>query len=122
MDSTSGSGHAPEFQGPVFASAEEDEDLVEDEFVPDEDLNRVSGGMAAAVLEHLARSIVDDPDSVVIDVSEGRSGIRISLHVAASDMGRVIGKRGRVAQAIRTLVRAAAAREGTEAAVDIVDD
>jgi predicted RNA-binding protein YlqC (UPF0109 family) len=122
MDSLSGSGHAPEFQGPVFASTEEDEDIGEDEFVPDEDLNRASGGMAAAVLEHLARSIVDDPDSVVIDVSEGRNGIRISLHVAASDMGRVIGKRGRVAQAIRTLVRAAAAREGTEAAVDIVDD
>jgi hypothetical protein len=124
MDTTSGSGHAPEFQGPVFASApEDDEDLADDdEFVADDDLNRVSGGMAAAVLEHLARSIVDDPDSVVIDVSEGRSGIRISLHVAASDMGRVIGKRGRVAQAIRTLVRAAAAREGTEAVVDIVDD
>jgi predicted RNA-binding protein YlqC (UPF0109 family) len=123
MDATPGTGHAPEFQGPVFASTEDDdEDLVDEELVADDDLNRVSGGMAASVLEHLARSIVDDPDSVVIDVSEGRSGIRISLHVAASDMGRVIGKRGRVAQAIRTLVRAAAAREGTEAVVDIVDD
>lgn len=84
--------------------------------------NRAVGGMSKAVLEHVVLSLVDDPDSVVIDVSEGRSGIKLSLHVAPSDMGRVIGKRGRVAQAMRTLVRAAAAREGTDAAVDIVDD
>jgi predicted RNA-binding protein YlqC (UPF0109 family) len=84
--------------------------------------NRAPGGVARAVLEHVARSIVDEPDAVEIDVSEGRSGVRLALHVAPSDMGRVIGRRGRVAQAIRTLVRAAAAREGTDAVVDIVDD
>jgi predicted RNA-binding protein YlqC (UPF0109 family) len=89
----------------------------------DDDLgNRAPGGVARAVLEHVARSIVDDPDAVEIDVSEGRSGMRLSLRVSPSDMGRVIGRRGRVAQAIRTLVRAAAAREGIDAVVDIVDD
>ena len=80
-----------------------------------------SGGAARAVLEHVARSIVDEPDSVVVEVGEGRSGVKLSLRVAPSDMGRIIGKRGRVAQALRTVVRAAAASEGTDASVDIVD-
>ena len=84
--------------------------------------NRAPGGAARAVLEHAARSIVDEPDAVEIDVSEGRSGVLFSLRVSPSDMGRVIGRRGRVAQALRVLVRAAAAREGTDAVVDIVDD
>jgi len=83
--------------------------------------NSVEGGAARSVLEHVARSIVDEPDAVLVDVGSGRSGVRLSLHVAPSDMGRIIGKRGRVAQAMRTVVRAAAAGEGTDASVDIVD-
>jgi predicted RNA-binding protein YlqC (UPF0109 family) len=83
--------------------------------------NRVAGGTARAVLEHVARSIVDDPEGVTIEVTESRGGIRLSLHVAQGDMGRIIGRRGRTAQALRTLVRAAAARDGQEASVDIVD-
>ena len=69
----------------------------------------------------LARSIVDEPEAVVIETGEARGTQRLSLHVAPGDMGRVIGKRGRVAQAIRTVVRAAAARDGADASVDIVD-
>ncbi len=83
--------------------------------------NRVSGGTARSVLESVAKAIVDEPDGVEVDVSEGRSGVRLSLHVAPGDMGRIIGRRGRTAQALRTLVRAAAARDGQEASVDIVD-
>jgi hypothetical protein len=83
--------------------------------------NRVAGGTARSVLEHVARSIVDDPEGVAVEVGETRSGIRLSLHVAQGDMGRIIGRRGRTAQALRTLVRAAAARDGQEASVDIVD-
>jgi predicted RNA-binding protein YlqC (UPF0109 family) len=83
--------------------------------------NRVEGGTARSVLEHVARSIVDDPEGVAVDVGETRSGIRLSLRVAQGDMGRIIGRRGRTAQALRTLVRAAAARDGQEASVDIVD-
>ncbi|MDA8291582.1 MAG: KH domain-containing protein [Actinomycetota bacterium] len=79
------------------------------------------GGAARAVLEHVARSIVDEPDAVRVDVSGARSGVKLSLRVAPSDMGRVIGKRGRVAQALRVVVRAAAASEGSDASVDIVD-
>ena len=83
--------------------------------------NRVAGGTARSVLEHVARSIVDDPEGVAVEVGETRSGIRLSLRVAQGDMGRIIGRRGRTAQALRTLVRAAAARDGQEASVDIVD-
>lgn len=82
----------------------------------------VRGDMAREVLEFVAKSIVDDPDSVVIDMDEGRRGdLRLSLRVSPEDMGKVIGRRGRVAQAIRAVVRAAGAREGVEVAVDIVD-
>jgi predicted RNA-binding protein YlqC (UPF0109 family) len=87
-----------------------------------DDFNRVNGAMARAVLDYLAKSIVDEPEGVVVDLDEGRRGdVRLSLHVAPGDMGKVIGRRGRVAQAIRTLVRAAGAREGVEVTVDIVD-
>jgi predicted RNA-binding protein YlqC (UPF0109 family) len=87
-----------------------------------DDFNKVHGAMARSVLEYLAKSIVDEPDGVVIDLHEGSRGdVRLSLHVAPDDMGKVIGRRGRVAQAIRTVVRAAGAREGVEVAVDIVD-
>ncbi len=85
------------------------------------DASPADGGTARAVLEHVARSIVDSPDAVAVEVSSGRSGTKLSLHVDPADMGRIIGKRGRVAQAIRVLVRAAAARDDTDASVDIVD-
>ncbi|MGH9171472.1 MAG: KH domain-containing protein [Acidimicrobiales bacterium] len=105
--------------------ADDDDDDADDDDDVDEGNargeNRLVGGAAKAVLEHVTRMLVDDPESVVVEVSEGRSGLRFSVHVAQSDMGRIIGRRGRTAQAIRTLVRAAAAGDGVEASVDIVD-
>lgn len=83
--------------------------------------NRIEGSVPRAVLEYLAKAIVDDPDSVVVEVEEGRSNVSLRLNVSPDDMGRVIGRRGRTAQAIRTVVRAAAAREGMDVHVDIVD-
>jgi uncharacterized protein len=82
----------------------------------------LDGGTPLAVLNYLARSLSNDPDSVVIDTEERRGGLRLSLHVAPDDMGRVIGRRGRTAQAIRTLVNVAGAKDGVQASVDIVDD
>lgn len=83
---------------------------------------RLRGALARDVLEYLAKSIVDDADGVIIEVEEGRRGdVRLSLRVSSEDMGKVIGRRGRVAQAIRTVVRAAGARDGLEVGVDIVD-
>ena len=83
--------------------------------------NRLVGAVPKSVLEYIARSIADDPDGVFVDAQEGRGEVTLRLHVAPGDMGRVIGKHGRVAQAIRQVVRAAGAREGVRAIVDIVD-
>jgi uncharacterized protein len=82
----------------------------------------LDGGTPLAVLSYLARSLSNEPDAVVIDSEERRGGLRLSLHVAPDDMGRVIGRRGRTAQAIRTLVNVAGAKDGIAASVDIVDD
>jgi predicted RNA-binding protein YlqC (UPF0109 family) len=93
----------------------------EDEEEVDDDYNRIRGAIPKNVLEYVARNIVDEPDAVVVEVEDGRRGISLNLHVAPDDMGKVIGRRGRVAQAIRSVVRAAGAREGIEAQVEIVD-
>ena len=85
------------------------------------DTTESSESVPFAVLDYLARSIVDDQDAVKIEVDEVAAGTILRLHVAPDDMGKVIGKRGRVAQSIRTLVRAAGAREGVSVNVDIVD-
>lgn len=83
--------------------------------------NRRVGATALSVLEYLAKNIVDDPEAVFIDTDEGSGAVTFHVHVAPDDMGRVIGKRGRVAQAIRTLVAAAAHRDGVKADVEFVD-
>jgi len=75
---------------------------------------------AVAVLEYLVKALVGDPDAVEIDVDEGRTVV-FRVRVGPDDMGRVIGKRGRIANAIRTVVRAAAARDEVGVDVDFVD-
>lgn len=102
-----------------MSDIEDDVDIADE--VDDNVGNRVSGATAKNVLEYVAKAIVDEPDSVEVEVGEARNGIELRLHVAPDDMGKVIGKRGRVAQAIRTVVRAAGAKDGVEAQVDIVD-
>lgn len=94
------------------------------EMVPDDGVgNRILGASARNVLSYVAHQIVDEPDAVVIEAEEdpNRKRVELRLHVAPGDMGLVIGRRGRTAQAIRTVVRAAGASEGVEASVDIVD-
>jgi predicted RNA-binding protein YlqC (UPF0109 family) len=76
---------------------------------------------AASVLDYLARQIVDHPDEVLIEASPTRGGQRLSLRVDSEDMGKVIGRKGRVAQSIRSVVRAAGAKDGVDVTVDIVD-
>lgn len=76
---------------------------------------------ARAVLDYLARTLVDDPDSVEITQSQWRQRVSLNLSVAPDDMGKVIGRKGRTAQAVRTVVRAAGARDGLDTHVDIVD-
>jgi predicted RNA-binding protein YlqC (UPF0109 family) len=73
------------------------------------------------LVEFLARELVDDPDAVVATESSDQRGTLITLRVAQSDMGKVIGRGGRTAKAIRSVVRAAATRQGISAHVDIAD-
>ena len=73
------------------------------------------------IVEFLARELVDDPDSVVVTESADQRGTLITLRVAPDDMGKVIGRGGRTAKAIRSVVRVAATRRGVSAHVDIAD-
>ncbi|MHB8682586.1 MAG: KH domain-containing protein [Acidimicrobiales bacterium] len=93
-----------------------------EEHFDDDAGNRVEGGRARVVLDYITRSIASEPDAVVIETDDGGRTTRFRIHVAPGDMGRMIGRRGRVAQAIRTLVRVAASRDGVETNVDFVDD
>lgn len=72
------------------------------------------------LIEYIAKSIVNAPDQVMVTEENGAEGIVLKLQVAADDKGRVIGRQGRVAQAMRTLLRVTAAREGTRATLEIV--
>jgi predicted RNA-binding protein YlqC (UPF0109 family) len=100
------------------AEADLDDELDDDV----DDGNRVVGAVSRDVLDYLAKAIVEDPAAVMIEIEEGRrNSVTLRLHVSPDDMGRVIGRRGRVAQAIRTVVRAAGAGEDVDAQVDIVD-
>jgi predicted RNA-binding protein YlqC (UPF0109 family) len=72
------------------------------------------------LVEFMAKALVDDPSQVRVDETEGADGVVLELHVAPADMGRVIGKGGRVANAMRTLVRVAAVRQGKRVTLEIV--
>nr|WP_178634341.1 KH domain-containing protein [uncultured Mediterraneibacter sp.] len=72
------------------------------------------------LVEVIAKALVDDPDQIsVTEKKEGKTTV-LELHVAEGDMGKVIGKQGRIAKAIRSVVKAAAAKEDKRVVVDIV--
>lgn len=78
--------------------------------------------MAVDVLEFIARNLVDHPDEIEITETEDDEGqVVLELKVHPEDMGKVIGKRGRTAKAIRTMVKAASTRDGQQATVEIVE-
>ena len=87
-----------------------------------DDANRSAAPTAAAVLHHIVSSIVDDPAAVRVDTSDDGRRVRLDVRVGPGDLGRVIGRRGRTAQSIRTVVRAAAARDETDVDIEFVDD
>jgi predicted RNA-binding protein YlqC (UPF0109 family) len=76
---------------------------------------------AVQVLTFLVRSVVDDPDAVRVEVDDRGRRPALNVTVGDGDMGRVIGKRGRVAQSIRTVTRAAAARDGVDIDIEFLD-
>ncbi|MCR5514871.1 MAG: KH domain-containing protein [Lachnospira sp.] len=72
------------------------------------------------LVEVIAKALVDNPDEVVVTEKKDGRNIMIELHVAPSDMGKVIGKQGRIAKAIRAVVKAASTRENIKVDVEIV--
>mgnify|MGYP001294717055 CR=1 FL=1 len=74
-----------------------------------------------ALVEFIAKSLVENPDQVEVRESQNGNRVRLELNVAKEDMGRVIGKNGRVANSIRTMLRVAAEREGKQATLDVME-
>ncbi len=72
------------------------------------------------LVEVIAKSLVDNPDEVVVTQRETRKAVVVELKVAPQDMGKVIGKQGRIAQAIRSVVKAAASKDDKKVIVDIL--
>jgi uncharacterized protein len=75
----------------------------------------------AELVEFLARSLVDEPDAVRVEREERDDALVLHLHVAEGDVGKVIGRQGRIARALRTLVRASGGRRHERALLEIVD-
>ena len=74
-----------------------------------------------ALTEYIAKSLVDHPEEVVVDEIRRGGRVILELHVAKDDMGRIIGKSGRVANAIRTLLRVSAERDGSQVTLDVAE-
>ena len=75
---------------------------------------------AESLVEYVARSLVDSPDDVTVKMLEDQDGRVIELHVAEDDMGKVIGRNGSVAKALRTLLKVTAARDGEAVSLEIL--
>ncbi len=99
-----------------------EDDDVDGNAIDDGDANLEIAPTAVAVMEYLARSVVEDADAVHVVATpiRGRK-VRLSVHAAPNDFGRLIGRRGRVATALRTVVGAAAAKDGYDAEVEFVE-
>ena len=113
---------ADDLADPELTDADELDDYDDDVDGDDEvDGNTITAGNARAVLDYLVRAVVDDPDSVEVQIEEGGRRPSLNVTVAPGDMGRVIGKRGRVATSIRTVTRSAAVRDGVEVDIEFLD-
>jgi predicted RNA-binding protein YlqC (UPF0109 family) len=75
----------------------------------------------AELLDYLARQLVDEPDAVRVEELDEPDALVLRLHVAEGDVGKVIGRQGRIVRALRTLVRASAVRSGHRVMVEIAD-
>jgi len=104
----------------------DDQDVVDadvDEIDVDDDADDGVAGAptAKAVLEYVVSALVEDEDAVQVEIDDSKRTLQLEVRVGPDDMGRVIGRRGRVANAIRTLTRAAAARDGVEVDIEFLD-
>ena len=72
-------------------------------------------------IEFIVKNLVDEPDQVTVNEIEGEKSTILELHVSESDVGKVIGKQGRIAKAIRTILSASATKDGKRAVLEILD-
>jgi predicted RNA-binding protein YlqC (UPF0109 family) len=77
--------------------------------------------MEKDLVEYIVKSLVDDPSAVIINIVEGEKSTILELRVAPEDIGKVIGKHGRIAKAVRTILQAATAKSGKRIALEILD-
>jgi len=107
-----------------FDEGLDDADLDDDVEADDEvgaDGNRIAGGRAQTVTEFLARELVEDVDAIDVTVSESRGEVTLLIHASPQDLGRLIGRRGRVIQAVRQVARAAGAADGARINVEVAE-
>jgi predicted RNA-binding protein YlqC (UPF0109 family) len=98
-----------------------DDDFEDDDDISEGDPNRARGAKARDAVEHIARHLVDDPDGVFVDANERGDSVTLLVHASPGDLGRIIGKRGRVIQAVRQLARVAGSTEGVRVNVDVAE-
>jgi uncharacterized protein len=102
---------------------EDDDDEDEDVEVVEDVGNRARGQRAAAVVEYIATSFADNPDAIDVETTErGRNDVMIYLHADRGDAGRLIGRRGRVINAIRQVARAAGSLDGERVQLDLAEE
>ena len=77
--------------------------------------------MEKDLIEYIAKSLVDDPDAVSVNETEGERGPVLELRVAEGDIGKVIGKYGRIAKALRTVLSASSSKDGKRYSLEILD-
>jgi len=111
----------------------DDDDEFDDEYDDDDDDdendddevapagNRIVGARSRAVVEYVTRRVAEDPDAIDVEMEERGDQVTLLVQANPSDMGRLIGKRGRVIQALRRVTRAAGVAEGVKANVDILE-
>lgn len=84
--------------------------------------NRIVGAQSRASVEYIVKNLVDDPDAVSVDAHDSGDNVKLTVHVAPEDKGKVIGRRGRIANALRSFARSVGARENVHTSVDIPDE
>lgn len=113
---------------PTFLAADFDEaaaaaEPVDEVFEDDAPVEMVSATHATAVVEVLARALSEEPDAISVEqgFDRARDAVTLSIQCAPDDTGRLIGRRGRVIQAVRQLARAAGSKDGTRVMVDVAE-
>jgi predicted RNA-binding protein YlqC (UPF0109 family) len=78
--------------------------------------------MEKDLVEYIVKSLVDDPSGVQVETIDGDDGLELELRVSPDDIGKVIGKHGRIVRAVRTVLAAAASKDGRRASLEILDE